>query len=145
MRDRQGRQRFRRRQWVVNPTLQYRFVAVIVLLLLVLTAGTLLSVYIAIWTTLRTFGLMEDPVAVAQLTTAGVVTTLELLCIAPVVIWVGIRLTHRVAGPLVRITSALEQLTQGNYAVHLKLRKGDSLHEVAELINHLAEALSQRS
>ncbi len=133
--------RVQRRQWIVNPALQYRFIAVIVLMLLGMTAGALLSVYTAIWLTLRTFNLTTDPVAVAQLTTAGVVTTIELLILAPLVIWVGVRLTHQIAGPLVRINSALEQIGQGHYDVQLKLRKGDALQEVAERVNQLAASL----
>jgi signal transduction histidine kinase len=131
----------RRRQWIVNPALQYRFIAVLVLMLLAMTAGALLSVYAAIWMTLRAFRMTGDPLAVAQLTTAGVVTTVELLILAPLVIWVGIRLTHQVAGPLVRINAALEQIGRGDYQIHIKLRKGDVLQEVADRVNQLAASL----
>ncbi len=131
----------RRRTWIVNPALQYRFIAVIVLMLLTMTAGALLSITIVIWTTLKTFRLLDDPLAVAQLSTAGIVTMIEVLVLAPVVIWIGVRLTHQVAGPLARITAALEQIAQGHHDVHLTLRKGDSLHDVADRINRLAASL----
>ena len=132
---------YRRRHWLVNPSLQYRFIGVMLLVLLILTVGALGSVYLALWTTLRTFDLVREPLAVSQLTTVGLMVTFELLILAPVVVWIGIRLTHRVAGPLVRITAALQQLSSGDFNVYLKLRKGDSLVELAEAINHLAASL----
>lgn len=134
----------RRRHYLVNPPLQYQFIGVMLFVLLILTLGALGSVYLALWLTLKTFGLMEDPVAVSQLTTVGLVITLELLLIAPVVFWIGLRLTHRVAGPLIRITNTLQQLAAGDYSIRIKLRKGDSLTEVADAINVLAEALQSR-
>ena len=135
---------YRRRRWIVNPPLQYRFIGVMLIVLFVMTVGALGSVYIALWMTLRTFDMSHEPLAVAQLTTAGLLATLELLLLAPVVIWIGIRLTHKVAGPLVRIDTALKQLASGDFNVHLTLRKGDALIELADAINTVATSLRQR-
>lgn len=135
---------YRRRHYLVNPPLQYQFIGVMLFVLLILTIGALGSVYLALWLTLRTFDMMNDPVAISQLTTVGLVVTIELLVIAPVVVWIGLRLTHRVAGPLIRITKALQELSAGDYSVRVKLRQGDSLTEVADAINALAEALQSR-
>ena len=112
--------------------------------LLLMTVGALGSVYFALWFTMNTYGLADDPAVLAQLTTVGLVVTFELLIFAPLVVWLGLRMTHRVAGPLVRITAALQQMAAGNYQQHLTLRKGDSLQEVAELINPLATTLRSR-
>ena len=132
---------YRRRQWIVNPTFQYRFIGILLLLLLSLTAGALVSVYVALWVTLRTFDLVNQPLAVAQLSTVGLLVTVELLIFAPVLVWIGVRLTHKVAGPLVRINAAVQQMAQGDFNIHLTLRKGDSLVELAEAINTLAASL----
>ena len=113
------------------------------LVLMVMTAGALGSIYLALWMTLKAFGLSDDPVTLALVTTVGLVVTLEVLLIAPAVIWIGVRLTHKVAGPLVRINAALQQMARGDFHVHLRLRKGDALGEVAEAINALAASLRQ--
>jgi signal transduction histidine kinase len=137
---------YRRKQWIVNPPLQYRFVVVMLITLLIMTAGALGSVYGAIWIVLRTFDLTQNAVAVAEVTTVGLIITAELLLISPCVIWIGIRWTHKIAGPLVRILATIQQMAQGDFNVHLKLRKGDSLVELAEAINELAVSLrSSRS
>lgn len=133
-----------RRHWLVNPPLQYQFVGMMLLVLLLLTIGSLGSVYVALWITMHTFQLAQDPVAVAQMSTVGLLVTLELLVLAPVVVWVGIRMTHRVAGPLVRINAGLQQLARGDFNVHLKLRDGDALGEVADAVNLLASSLRSR-
>ncbi len=135
---------YQRRRYLVNPTMQYRFVGVMLLVLLLMAAGALGSVYLSLWITLQTYGLTHNALAVAQLSTVGLIATIELLLIAPLVIWVGIRLTHKVAGPLVRIEAALAAMAQGNFDVHLTLRKGDSLVEIANSINTLASSLRAR-
>jgi len=124
---------------------QFQFIGVLLLVLVVLTIAALASVYVALWMALHTFGLVDDPVAVALMSTVGIVVTIELLIVAPLVVLIGVRLTHRVAGPLVRINAALQQMVRGDFNVHLRLRRGDSLVEVAEAINNLAAACRSRS
>lgn len=133
--------RQKRRQYLVNPPLQYHFIGILLVSLLLMTVGALGSVYFALWFTMSTYGLADDPAVLAQLTTVGLVVTFELLIFAPLVVWLGLRMTHRVAGPLVRITASLQQMAAGNYQQHLTLRKGDSLQDLAELINQLAATL----
>ena len=82
--------------------------------------------------------------AVAQMTTVGLLVTLELLILAPFVVWIGLHMTHRIAGPLVRILAGIQQMSQGNFNQHISLRKGDSLVELADAINTLAEFLRQK-
>ena len=139
-----AKQLYRRRMWVVNPALQYRFTGILLAAITVMWAGAIASVYLAIWITLRTFDAPSNPSAVTQLGLVGIIVTTELLLIAPIVVWVGIRWTHRVAGPLVRIKWALEQMAQGRFDLHLTLRKGDALVDVADAINRLAVSIHTR-
>lgn len=139
-----GARPYRRRQLIVNRALQYRFIGAMLLILLALSGIGLATVYVTLWTTLKTFGLEHDAVTLSLFTTVGWSLTLELLIVAPFVIWMGVLLTHKVAGPLVRIQAALTRMTNGNYDVHLQLRKLDALKELAEGINRLAASLRAR-
>ncbi len=139
-----GERPYRRRQYLVNRTIQLPFVRVMLLMLLIMGVASLASVYVTLWAVLRTFELLSDPTTVSLFTTIGLTVTLELLIVAPFVVLVGILLTHRVAGPLVRVKAALEQMTQGNYQVDIRLRKGDLIGEVADHVNRLAASLRQR-
>ena len=132
---------YRRRQLIVDRPLQYRFIGAMLLILLALSGIGLATVYVTLWTTLRAFGLEHDAVMVALFTTVGWSLALEFLIVAPFVIWMGVLLTHKVAGPLVRIQAALNRITNGNYDVHLQLRKLDALKDLAEDINRLAASL----
>ena len=131
----------RRRKVLVDRPFQLKFVSITLLFLSLLTVATLAGIYWAMWATLYTFQVLDDPVTISLFTTAGVVVALELLLLAPFLIWVVILLTHKVAGPLIRINAAIAQMAEGNYNVHLALRKGDAMTELANSINRLAARL----
>ncbi len=136
---------YRRRQFLVNRPLQLRFVGIILAMLVVLTVVALSTIYLTLWVTMSTFGLQDDPVTVALFTTFGWSLALELLITAPFVIWAGILLTHKVAGPLLRVHVALAKMTQGDYSVNIKLRHGDALVDLADAVNELARSLRDRA
>ncbi|MBI4004225.1 MAG: hypothetical protein HY353_04305 [Candidatus Omnitrophica bacterium] len=135
----------RRQHWLVNRSFQFRFVRAMVLVLFVMAAAAVLGIYAAIWFTLYSFELVNDRYLVALFNTVSWTVVLELILLVPVVTWLGILVTHKVAGPLVRIRAALFQMTQGNFDIHLTLRKGDALTDLAEDINRLATFLRSRS
>lgn len=139
-----SRPAYRRRRYIVNRPFQYRMIGMMLLMLLFLTVGALASVWLALRITLQTFGQSQEPLAVAQLSMVAVLVTCTMLLLAAFVVWVGIRLTHKVAGPMVRINAALQQMAQGDFNIHLKLRKGDSFVELADAINTLAASLRAR-
>jgi signal transduction histidine kinase len=139
-----ARRPYRRRQLIVNRPLQFRFNKAMLGILYVLTFIALGSVYLTLWMILQTFGLQHDPVTVALFSTIGWSIALELLLVGPFVVWLGVLLTHKVAGPLVRVHAALAQLTQGNFNIRISLRKGDSLTDLADAVNTLADSLQRR-
>jgi methyl-accepting chemotaxis protein len=138
-----ARPSYRRRHWVVNRRLQFRFVGLLLACYVVLVIVTLAGMYGALWLTLYTFNLLQDPAYVSLFTTAGLILALELLLLAPPIICMGIWLTHKVAGPMVRICAVLERMARGHLGTRITLRKGDALIEVAEAINHLADSLQK--
>lgn len=135
---------YRRRQFIVNRPLQYKFVSFIIIGLVFFVLLALATVYLTMWTTLRTFGLQGDPVTVALFSTVGLSLAMELVLVAPFVGWLGILLTHRVAGPLLRVHVALAKMTQGDFNINIKLRKGDALTDLADAVNALALSLRNR-
>lgn len=136
---------YRRAHWLVNPELQFRFVRAMLLVLLLMALAAVLGVYLALWVTLYSFELLQDTYLVALFRTVSWTVVLELIVLVPIVSWFGVRVTHQVAGPLVRIRAALADMAQGRFDIRIKLRKGDALTELAEDINRLAESLRNRS
>ena len=136
---------YRRRHWLVNPGLQFRFVRAMLLVLLLMAVAAVLGIYLATRVTLYSFELLQETYLVALFNTVSWTVVLELIVLVPIVSWLGIRLTHKVAGPLVRIHAALSEMSQGNFDIHIRLRKGDALGELADDINRLAAFLRSRS
>ena len=140
-----GSRPYQRRQWLVNRQLQLRFVRAMVLVLCIMAVATMASVCVATRFLLAAFELAQEPLFVWLMKTLCWLIALELMVITPFVIWFGVRLTHKVAGPLVRILAAIQQMAQGDFSTHLTLRKGDSLTELAEAVNFLAASLRRDS
>ncbi|UCF63184.1 MAG: methyl-accepting chemotaxis protein [bacterium] len=59
--------------------------------------------------------------------------------------WFGMRLSHRIVGPMIQIQRVLERALKGKYDSRINLRTNDYLHEIAEDINLLLEKLDQKS
>lgn len=58
--------------------------------------------------------------------------------------WYGVRLSHRIAGPMIQIQRVLEQASKGNYKVRIQLRSNDYLHEIGDGLNALLERLEKQ-
>ena len=142
--DRQARP-YRRSHWLVDRGLQFRFVRAMLLVLLLMAAAAILGVYAALWLTLYSYELLSDASIVALFNTVSWTVVLELIVLVPIVSWLGIFLTHKIAGPLVRIRAALAEMEHGKFDIHITLRKGDALVDLAEDINRLAAFLRSRS
>jgi signal transduction histidine kinase len=59
--------------------------------------------------------------------------------------WFGMRLSHRIVGPMIQIQRILERAIKGKYESRINLRTNDYLHEIAEDINLLLEKLDHES
>lgn len=145
MRDSSEQRPSRRQHWLVNRGFQFRFVRAMLLVLLVMAVVAILGMYGALQLTIATYELRREAFVVALFNTVAWTVIVEFIILVPVVGWIGILLTHKVAGPLVRIRAALAEMIQGNFDIHLRLRKGDALTDLAEDVNRLAEFLRRRS
>ena len=70
-----------------------------------------------------------------------------LLCAAitlPIVTIDMLKMTHRIAGPLVRFQNALRDLIAGKPIEHVSLRKGDLLTEFQDEFNRYLDVLSKQ-
>ncbi|MEJ2634168.1 MAG: hypothetical protein P8184_02620 [Calditrichia bacterium] len=68
---------------------------------------------------------------------------LAILVISAFNFWMGARLSHRIAGPLIQIQRALQQAITGNYRHRIHMRGTDYLHEIGDNLNFLLEKLEK--
>ena len=70
-------------------------------------------------------------------------TTIAL--IFPAIAWIGLQTTFRIAGPLYRFERYLTAVVRGDESRACKLRTGDQLQELCELINQASMPLRERT
>lgn len=136
---------YKRQQWLVEPTYQWRVTRLLLVALLAIVIVTLLLIYYAMWSTLGDLEIWPTRLTASLFKAVSWMVIVELTLIVPLVVIAGIVLTHRVVGPVARIKNALDQIGQGNYNVRLKLRDHDVLTEVADAVNRLAVKLRESS
>lgn len=138
---------YKRTRYIVEKNIQFRFVSLLVLNLVIFFFIAVLIIYFSGWRQL--IEKMANVYPQGRLT--DILNAIYLrLCIGflfllPVAAISAILVSHKIAGPLVRIKWALRQLIDGNYDIFIKLRKGDRLKDVADDINKLAGSLKRRN
>jgi len=101
--------------------------------------------YRALWVTVEKLNLANSDVLEVFLQTVSTFTLLELLVLLPVVVASVIYLSHRIAGPLVRIEKELKRISEGNFDVDINLRKHDELRALADNVNFMTKGLRKLS
>jgi signal peptidase II len=65
--------------------------------------------------------------------------------VVPLIFLVGVLLTFRIAGPVYRFEAYLKQVLRGENPGECKLRQGDELNELCELINKVAQPMREKT
>jgi nitrogen fixation/metabolism regulation signal transduction histidine kinase len=89
-----------------------------------------------------------DP-AVGSTITHAITLSMSLLMLvaiafAMVAVLIGVKLSHRIYGPLVPFNRHIDKLKEGHYSTRMNLRRTDDLVELKDALNGLAEALQAR-
>lgn len=58
--------------------------------------------------------------------------------------WLGMRLSHRIVGPMIQIQRVLERAIKDDYSSRIHLRNNDYLHEISDKLNMLLEKLDHQ-
>ena len=135
---------------LVNPKKQLRFSLILVTGSSLTVVLFLLVVVFQMKQTLLTLGIiyrfdLEIVTAMQSALTSAVYVSLLLTAMVTFLsVLVGIRLSHRIYGPMVAINRHLSELAGGDYKRRVTLRKDDDFLEIQDSLNALAEALEKR-
>lgn len=132
-------QRFSRRNRLPRPRLQLRLVGAFAgLCALAIVAQTLAM---GAQMTELAESLPADGPRLADSLPSALWSSLAWSCalVLPAVLIIGVQLTFRIAGPLYRFEHHLRAVTRGEQPGPCKIRKGDDLQELCELINDALE------
>lgn len=87
----------------------------------------------------------DGDILMTQLPTVlGQNLVITVLVLVPVMIGVGILITHRVAGPVYRFEQYLSQVARGEDVGPCVLREGDELQELCDRINEAVASLKEQ-
>jgi len=64
--------------------------------------------------------------------------------LAPLMLVVGVLVTHRIAGPIYRMERHLEAIARGENPGECRIREGDEFHELCARLNEAVNALQTR-
>jgi HAMP domain-containing protein len=131
----------RRIRYLVNSGLQLGFTVrfVVIAVLFALFIG--FQVYFTIWPVVSDF--VPAPVMSLVRHQILVRTAFFLIPAVFVIFAFSIVISHRIAGPLLRIQRTIDRVIQGEDVEPLKLRKKDELKELAGKINDLMELVKK--
>ena len=132
----------RRHRHLVSFGLQFRYMVLIIagmLIPMLIVAGVLFGVF---WQSIT----QETPIpegAHQFIVTVLANTSITLLILVPVVcaliLWAALILSHRIAGPLIRLEKEIRGMTEKRKFSRLRIRKADELSSLAEAINTFIE------
>lgn len=145
-----GKNRRSKLGWLIDPQHQLRFafyligggitaLMLITLYLLVSLENNLQEVLTKGQVPLDVSEVLLDHVGRAELNVTGISLFLMVLSVVT-----GVRLSHRIYGPIVQIRNHVGQLIDGNYSSRIHLRENDQFIELSEDLNILAENLEGR-
>lgn len=130
-----------RRRYIVKRGLQFRYIGLIFML-------ALLASFITGWTVFATgWSFFGEKLAsvypqgrlIYVFKAINVALMRNLLLISPLIFLLGLLFSHRIAGPLYRIEKTLIEIAKGNLALKIKLRQGDELASLADIINTMTD------
>jgi hypothetical protein len=138
------RKREQRRDRLVRPRLQLRLI-----LAFLAVAATALLLQFALFTTVVTKYAAELPQDGTLLVEQSAELSITILLISlgvllPLCFFVGVLVTFRVAGPLYRFEKHLETVARGEDPGTCRIRKGDELHAMCDVLNRALETMRRR-
>lgn len=137
--DSRSAQQFQRKTILIKKHLQYRYMALIMISVLV---AFLIVGLDLMWTLSKVINdhpmmqpLLDDMAAMAPL------FVLKLLVYLVIVLIVSAVVSHRMAGPIFKFEKSCSTVASGDLTHRVYLRKGDHLTELQEHFNNMAEAV----
>ncbi len=140
------KKKFIRKHYFIAPGFQLRYIRVI---LSVMFGVGALAAYTVYYQTMILFGEKLSNVypqgrLVAIVKSINIQILFSLLLITPLLIVIGIFLSHRIAGPIYRMERFLGALSKGDLVNRVTLRKKDELKSLADGLNMVIDSLRDR-
>ena len=123
-----GRKKYKRRRYLVDKNIQYRYIGTTLYYLAVFFIMTLGIIYFTAWREImqKLSNVYPQARMVSILQVVYVRLLIGFLVLAPVAFVTALLASHKIAGPLVRIKKALRDIAAGDYNFKIKLNSSYS-------------------
>jgi len=143
-----GRTAFRRRQYLVDRQRQLaatvRVAGLVLILLIILNAVLAFQYSSATQSVMASNPVVGEKMRAADMRNMAISAGISLIILAMVVVR-SIMFTHRTAGAVYKVSQRLEQVSEFNFDISLRLRSNDNLRALEDPFNKMVENLRQRA
>ncbi len=143
-REKKMEKKYKRHIYIINKSFQFKYLFIIIGVMLVTVVSVSFTTFYIIWSNVikEYFFIPEASKKLVNI----FIKTSELLIIPIIILLVifsliGIFYSHKIAGPLFRVKRICDELAKGNLNQHVKFRKGDEFHDIAESLNKVINGL----
>ena len=137
--------KFKRTQYFVAKKFQLKYVGLILLLMF---ATAIMCSYVVYYTSMVLLGeklanVYPQGRLMEIIGSVNMRMLLTVLLMTPIVAVIGIYLSHKIAGPIVRMERFLDNTASGDFRARIVLRQGDELTGLANAMNRLQDSLKK--
>ena len=131
-----------RRRYFISKEFQLKYVGLILALMFLTAVVCSYAIYYTMMVHLggKLANVYPQGKLIAIVNTINLRIIFSLLLISPIVVIIGIFLSHRIAGPIFRMERDLRNIAVGDLTVNIVLRQKDELKTVASGINELTRS-----
>lgn len=143
MTDKAGRPKFRRLRYFISARYQLKYIGTILIFMLLAVAVSTYTVYFTGMTIFaeKLSNVYPQARVVPLLNMVNYRIIINILLLIPVVVFISMYLSHKIAGPIYRLERYLTDMAAGQLVAHVKLRKGDEFGSLAAKINDVTDSL----
>lgn len=134
-----------RKTYVVKRAFQLKYAGIIIffILLTVFLAGVTTYLSLFPYLSAKLANVYPQSRLVLVLASANSRLLYVAVILMPLAVWIAMGLSHKIAGPWLRMENILLDMAQGNIKEDVKLRKGDELQSLAEALNKVTARLRE--
>ncbi len=135
----------RRTRYITDKNFQARYIVKALVLMLLISIIFAWTVYRSGWIPLveKLSDVYPQKMLVPILKAVNIKLIINLLLLVPIVILFAVYLSHKIAGPLVRIERDIKAVAKGDLKMRLSLRRKDELKSLAQSINEMTESIEE--
>lgn len=132
----------KRRHYLVNKDMQFRYMALVLIPLIMLLAGLYYLMYYAV---LSQILIPEGVIAMLlpAMKKINIIAAVSLPVILLLILRIALIYSNRIVGPIARIEKEIDKIIAGNYSLRLKVRDKDELNKFVKKINMLLDKIEK--